>query len=139
MTDAKSALPFGVFILEILTIWLAAWNGLRLGAAIFFWNALEEYDAHPLYISMSGGVWLTIGLFLVWILWNGKAWGRMATIGIAAGYTSWYWLDRMILQKPLANWPFTLTANLILMILILLILFTRKTERYFQRDAYERK
>jgi hypothetical protein len=139
MADFKNSPPLGITIIGILTIWLTIWNGLRLGMAIFFWNTLEEYNANPFYIFLSGGIWLIAGLFLIWILGRRNPWGRMATIGVATGFTSWYWLDRLILQKPHANWLFSLTANLLLLILIVIILFAQKTGHYFQRNTYERK
>ena len=123
----------------MLVFWFAAWNGLRLGEALSFWKTLEEYGAYPLYIAMSGGVWLITGLFLVRGLWQGKAWGRLAALGGAAGYASWYWFDRLVLQKPHANWPFAMIATIVFLLLILFILFSRGTRQFFQKDAYERK
>jgi hypothetical protein len=131
--------PFGVTFLAIIVVFAAVGNGLRLGEAIFFWKTLEEYGAHPLYIAISGGMWLIAGLFLVWGLWQGKAWGWVAALSGTVGYTAWYWLDRLFLQKPHANWPFALITNVIFLLLILIILFSRKTRRFFQRDVYERK
>jgi hypothetical protein len=139
MTDAKKTRPIGITVLSILVLWLAAWNGLRLGEATVFWKTLGEYGAAPLYISASGGVWLIAGLFLVWGLWKGKTWGWVSTFAGTIGYTAWYWFDRLVLQKPHANWPFVLVANIVLLLLILVILFSHPTRRYFQRDAYERK
>jgi len=114
--------------------WLVSWNGLRLGSAIFFWKTLAEYGAHPLYIAISGGAWLIVGLLLVWGLWWGKTWGWIAAIGSTAGYIAWYWLDRLVLQKPHANWPFALTATVITLLIIFPILFLYRTRLFFQRD-----
>ena len=116
---------------------LAIWNGLRLIQAFFFWNALKGYDASPLYISISGGAWFIIGMVLTWSLWQGKAWGRMAAIGAAAGYTSWYWFDRLVMQEPHANKMFVLTANVFFLLIIPLILFSNRTRRYFKKEPYE--
>jgi len=131
--------PVGVNILAVLTLCTALWNSLRLGEAIFFWKTLAEYGAHPLYIAMSGGVWFIAGLLLAWGLWRGKAWAWLAAIGGAAGYGCWYWFDRLVLQKPHANWPFVLGASVIFLLFILIILFSHNTRRFFQRDAHERK
>jgi hypothetical protein len=122
-----------------MVMFSVVWNGLRLGETIFFWNTLEEYRAHPLYIAISGAVWLITGLLLVWGLWHGKAWGWSATLGGSVGYIAWYWFDRLGLQKPHANWAFVLLANFVFLLVIILIMLSRKTRRFFQRDAYERK
>ena len=130
--------PFCLIILMLLALSVSASNGLRLCESVFFWKTLKEYGVYPLFISISGGVWLIIGLFLVWGLWGGKVWGRIAAICGTAGYTTWYWLDRVILQKPHSNWVFSVVTNIILLVMVLFILFSKRTRRYFKRDVYER-
>jgi predicted permease len=125
--------------LIILILCLAAWNGLRMSEAIFFWNSLEEYGAHPLYILMSGVTWLLIGLILGWSLWKGKNRGRIITLSIAVSYSTWYWLDRIVLQKPHANWLFSLIVNIALLLIIFFIMFSQKMRYYFKKDSDERK
>ncbi len=125
--------------LVILILCFAAWNGLRMSEAIFFWNSLAEYGAHPLYILMSGVIWFLIGLILGWSLWKGKNQGRIITLGAAVSYTLWYWLDRLILQKPHANWLFALIMSIALLLLVLFTLFSQKIRYYFKKDSNERK
>jgi hypothetical protein len=139
MISAKKIRPAGITLLAIVFLWWSAWNGLRLFEAIYFWNALEEYGTSSLYVVVSGGFWLFSGLFIVWGIWQRKAWGRSAAILGIVVYSAWYWVDRLVVQKPHANWPFTLIVNLIFLILILVILNTRKIRHSFQRDGYERK
>jgi hypothetical protein len=131
--------PLRVGFLGILVVWLAIWNGLRLGEAIFFWKTLENYGAHPVYIAISGAVWIISGLLLAWGLWLGKAWAWATMLGITAGYTAWYWFDRLVMQEPHANWLFVLIINIILLLLIFATLFSHQARSFFQRDAYERK
>ncbi|MGB8213336.1 MAG: hypothetical protein WCE68_07230 [Anaerolineales bacterium] len=131
--------PAGIFFLVLFVLALVAWNGLRLGEALYFWKTLEKYGANPLYICFSAGVWLYASLFLVWGLWHGKAWGWAATLAGTIGYTAWYWLDRLALQKPHANWPFVLIINIIILLIIFPILFVTRTRQFFQRDGNERK
>ena len=138
MTDKKSPRPIVLSILVIFILWLTIWNGLRLGKVILFWKTLEDYGVSPLYISLSGVLWLIIGLLLIWGLWQGKAWGRITVICGSAGYSSWYWFDRLVLQEPHSNWPFVLIINIFILLLILFILFSRKTRRFFiKRENYE--
>lgn len=139
MTAERSPRPARLFILALFVLWFAAMNGLRLGEAIFFWRTLQEYRASPLYISMSGAFWLIVGFMLVWGLWQGKIWGRMAVIIGTTGYTAWYWFDRLVMQESHANWPFALIANIILLLMIFIILFSQKTRLFYHRDLYERQ
>jgi hypothetical protein len=87
MAEKRNGRPLGVSILAVLVFGFAAWNGLRMCEAIFYWNTLQEYGVHPLYISMSGASWFIIGLLLVWSLWQRLSWGWMATIGGSAAYS----------------------------------------------------
>ncbi len=139
MTAKKIGRPIGITILIIFVLCVAAWNGLRLGETLFFWKTLGEYDAHPLYITITGGVWLIIGLFIVLGLWQGQAWVRVAALIVSIGYSAWYWSDRLILQEPHANWPFVLVGNIIFLLFVSFILFSQKTRRYLKRDDHERK
>ena len=136
----KKKRPFGVTFLAIYVFCLAAWNALRLGQSIFFWKTLANYGAHPVYIAVSGGVWLIAGLVLAWGLWLGKPWAWAASLGGAAGYGCWYWFDRLVLQKPQSsNWPLALAVTVAILLFVLLPLFSRSTRRFFQRDLHERK
>jgi predicted permease len=139
MSKVKKTRPIGVTILALFVLFTALWSSLRLGEAIFLWKSLAEYGAHPLYIAISGGVWLIAGLFLVWCLWQGKAWGWVAAFSGTVGYASWYWFDRLVLQRLHANWPFALVATAVFLFFILFILSSHSTRRFFQRDDHERK
>jgi hypothetical protein len=139
MLDQRRSRPIGVTYLALFLFILAIWNGLRLGETIFFWKTLKGYGANPIYMSASSGVWLIIGLFLVWGLWQGKNWGRMAVICGSAAYTAWYWFDRLALQAPQANWLFVLSLNIVLILLFFGILFSKQTSQFFKRVGNERQ
>ena len=138
MVEEKNIRPIGITILEILFLLFAAWNDLRLGETIFFWKTLAEYGADPLYIALTGAIWLIVALLLFWALWRGKTWGRAAALAGTLVYSAWYWFDRLALQKPHANSPFAVVANIVFLLFILIILFSRKPRRFFQRDTHER-
>jgi hypothetical protein len=126
--------PFGITILALFVLCFTAWNGLRLGVAISFWGTLRQYDAHPgpLYIAVSGGFWLLVGLPLLWGLWRGKAWTRIAVFSAAGLYTSWYWFDRLALQPvPHTNWPFALFVNILFLIFTATALFNHQSKAFF--------
>ena len=92
--------PFSVTILLWLVLSLTAWGGLRLVSAIQWWGTLLEFAAPsgPLYIALSGGVWLALSIVLLWGMWQATAWIRYALLGAGAGFTVWYWCDRSLLQ-----------------------------------------
>ena len=139
MLDQNRNRPTRLIILTMLVFCFTLWNGLRLGEAVFFWKTLLEYGSHPIYISTSGGVWLVSGLLLTWGLWQGKPWAWSVAILATLGYAAWYWIDRLIIQKPHANWPFALVATIVLLSLFLYILISHKIRRFFQREHHERK
>lgn len=130
--------PNRVKLLVLLLLWIAVWNGIRLANAVVFWKTLKSYGTSPLYIAVSGGVWLAAGLIVSMGLWRGKAWSWAAALGGAAGYTSWYWFDRLVLQEPRANWPFAIIVTVLLLIFVSLSLLTYPTRIYLQKTAYER-
>ncbi len=123
--------PASVTILALFVLSLSAWNGLRLGSAIATWKILAEYGAQPLYIATSGGFWLIAGILLFGGLWRGIAWARKMAYITAAGYTSWYWCDRLFMQTPHANWPFALAVTIILLSFTLITLLQRGSIVYF--------
>jgi hypothetical protein len=127
--------PFSVTILLWLVLSLTAWNGLRLVTAIQWWNTLFEFDALPglLYIAISGGIWLTVGIVLLWGIWRRKAWTRYALLGAGAGFTVWYWCDKLLLQSSRENWPFALGATVSLLILVMICVVPQRTKAFFNK------
>jgi hypothetical protein len=125
---------FRVTLLLWLVLFLTAWNALRLWTAIAWHNVLNEFSAQPTTITaISGAIWMLTGIILLWSIWQKKAWAAKLLLGVAAGYTVWYWCERLFWQNPHPNWPFAVIVNLVL---IFFILFTTKT---LTREAHERK
>jgi hypothetical protein len=126
--------PFGIKILALVIFFVAIGNGLRLGEAIYFWKILAQYHANAPYIAISGGIWLLLALVLAIAILLGKAWAWAMSIVGAIGYGSWYWIDRLFVQLPHANWLFMLVFSALLTGLLSLILFNDKTRLYFKRS-----
>jgi hypothetical protein len=128
-------LPFRVTLLYWLVLTISAWNGLRLWTALAWHNILNEFSAQPapIIIAVSSAAWLCIGAILLWSIWQEKAWAAKMLLGVAAGYSVWYWSERLIWQNPHPNWLFAVIVNLGL---IIFILFTTKS---LTREAHERK
>ncbi|MCE9647432.1 MAG: hypothetical protein K8S20_15670 [Chloroflexi bacterium] len=127
--------PFRVTLLLALVLILTAWNALRAWTAFAWQPILSEFGSRPgpgtvILISLS---WLILGLLLFWSIQKGKAWAPHFLLGTTAGYSVWYWIERLVWQNPHPNWQFAVIVNLAL---ILFILFSKKS---LVREAYERK
>jgi len=125
--------PIAVTALALLVLTLSAWNGLRLGAAIASWQVLIEYGAKPLYIAISGSAWALAGIPLFVGIWRGVAWARKMAYITAAGYASWVWFDRLVLQTPHANWPFALAVTVALLSFTIITLSLRGSKFFFSK------
>lgn len=127
--------PFRVTLLLSLVLFLTAWNALRFWTAVAWHNVLNEFSARPnaTIIAVSGAFWMAAGIILLWITWQKKAWAAKLLLGTAAGYSVWYWCERLVWQNPHPNWLFAVIVNLVLLIFIV---FTAKS---LTREAHERK
>jgi hypothetical protein len=127
-------LPFRVTLLYWLVLTISAWNGLRLWTALAWHRILDEFSAQPTstITAVSGAVWLITGIILLWSISQEKAWAAKMLLGVAAGYSLWYWSERLIWQAPHPNWLFAVIVNLGL---IIFILFASKS---LSREAHER-
>ncbi len=132
--------PFSVTILLWLVLSLTVWSGLRLVSAIQWWGTLLYFASPPgpLYIAISGGFWLTASIALLWGMWQAKAWIRYALLGAGAGFTVWYWCDRLLLQTSPLNWPFALLANILLLIVLSICVIIPVTKIFFtKREVHD--
>jgi hypothetical protein len=127
--------PFRVTLLYWLVLILSAWNGLRLWTALAWRDVLTGFHASepPILIAISGGVWMLAGLILVWSIWQEKSWGSNLLILVAAGYSIWYWIERLVWKNPHPNWLFAVIVNLAGIIFILI------NAKLLSREAHERK
>jgi hypothetical protein len=124
--------PFGVTLLLWLVLSLSAWGVVRLIAALRWWDVLNEFGASlsPLYLSISGIAWAVIGIVLLYGLFSGKRWTRLA---IPISIFLWllvYWIERLAFESPRANFPFALLASIVLLVLTLVSALNRKTTKF---------
>jgi hypothetical protein len=129
--------PFRVTVLIWVVLILTAWNALRLWTAFAWKTQISEYapQSGPLYIGLTGAVWVTIGLGTLWGIWQPGKRSRLLTVGAAVVYSAWYWSDRLLMQEKRSDWLFVAALNLLL---LTWVVFSTKS-RYFQREAYERE
>jgi hypothetical protein len=127
--------PIRVTLLYLLVLTLSAWNGLRLWTALAWQDVLTEFSASPppIITAVSGAVWMIAGFILFWGIWQRKAWASKLLIGVASGYSVWYWSERLIWQNPHPNWSFAVIVNLAALAFILL------NVKSLSREAHERK
>jgi hypothetical protein len=128
--------PFSVTLLLWLVLSLSAWGAVRLFATFRWWSVLNEFGAHlrPLYLSITGAGWIVVGGVLLWSLFSGKLWARLA---IPVSIFLWmmeYWTERMFFEAPRANFFFALIASILLFIVTFVSAFNQKTKRFFMRS-----
>ena len=127
--------PFRVTLLSGLVLILTIWNFIRVWTALAWRTVLNEFSSQPtsVIITVSGAIWMFMGMLMLWGIWQKKAWAAKLLLGASAGYTVWYWSERLIWQSPHPNWPFAVIVNLVL---LGFILFATKS---LSREAYEQK
>lgn len=138
--QSRDKRPFSVTILLWLVLSLTAWSGLRLYSAVRWWGALLEFASPPgpWYIAISAGAWLVTSILLLWGMWQAKAWIRYALFGAGAGFTVWYWCDRLFFQMPGVNWPFALLGTILLLIVLSVSVFAPGTKTFLsKREAHD--
>ena len=126
--------PFSVTITAWLVLMLTAWNALRAWTALDWQAVLVEFSAGipPVASAAIGIAWATIGLTL-WLGIRGeKAWAGRWLPWAAAGYTVWFWCERVFLQFERQNTWFAVIINIVLFIPIYL------SHKSISREAYER-
>jgi hypothetical protein len=123
--------PIRVTIIGIVAIISAVNNGLRLCEASLCWRVLGKYHASPLYLAMSGLTWLIIFSVLVYGIWGNKPWAWAGTIVGIYSFFAWYWVDRLIIEIPHANGPFSLVLTVLLLGISTTILLSNKMKAYF--------
>lgn len=122
-----------------LTLWAVlitiTWNIIRLWTSLAWSDVLTEFSVRlaPTVSAGIGGIWVVIGCIVYLGIWQEKAWAGKMLFGTAAGYTVWYWGERLFFQNPRPNAMFAVIVNLGLLILIF---FANKS---LSREAYERK
>ncbi|HET9915394.1 MAG TPA: hypothetical protein VFQ13_26115 [Anaerolineales bacterium] len=125
--------PFGVTLLLWLVLSLSVWGLVRLLAALRWWDVLYEFDAllSPLYLSITGAGWAAVGGALLWGLFSGKRWTRLAIPISAILWLTGYWIERIFFESPRANLLFALIASILLLTVALVSAFNRKTREFF--------
>jgi hypothetical protein len=128
--------PFGVTLLLWLVLSLSAWGAVRLIATLRWWNVLREFDARlsPPYLSITGAGWVLAGGVLLWSVFSGRSWARLAVLISVFLWVTEYWIERTIYEAPRANLLFAISASALLLIVTLISTFNRKTKNFLTRS-----
>ena len=128
--------PFGVTLLLWLVLSLSAWGAVRLLGAFRWWNVLNEFGARlgPFYLSITGVGWILLGGVLLWSLFSGKLWARLAIPISIFLWVMEYWVERMFFDAPRANSFFALILSIVLFVVTSVSAFNQKTKRFFIRS-----
>ena len=128
--------PFGVTLLLWLVLSLSVWGVVRLLAALRWWDVLNEFGASlgPVYLAITGLGWALAGGVLLWGLFSGKPWARLAIPASIILWLTGYWIERMLFEASRANLPFALTATILLSVVTLVSALNRKTKLFLIRS-----
>lgn len=133
-SDADRRRPLSVTLLAIGVLIFAGINLIRVVASLQQREFLAGLlPVSPLYLSISGLVWLVVGLILAGGLLLGRHWAIRATLVGVLAYSLYNWLDRLLLaaEKPGYNWLFLVVTNLLLLGIVFWILNNRKAKIFF--------
>lgn len=128
--------PFGVTLLLWMVLSLSAWGVIRSFAALRWWDVLYEFNASlsPAYLLITGAVWGTAGIALLWSMWNGRSWSRVAIVISVLLWLAEYWIERVFFQASRANLPFSLILSALLLAVTFAIALNRRTKNFFTKS-----
>lgn len=128
--------PFSVTLLLWMVLSLSAWGTIRFFAALRWWDVLNEFSARlsPLYLSITGAAWVVAGVVLLWSIWSGKAWSRVAILASILLWLAGYWIERLFFQPPRTNLPFSLILSALLLAVTFVSALNRNTKNFFTKS-----
>ena len=127
--------PISVTLAVWLVLILTTWNIIKTWTFIAWQEMLIEFSVqiNPMISAVISIIWVIAGITLAWGILQKKVWSVKMLPAFAAGYTVWYWSERLIWQNQKTNLWFAVIVNLALLIIIT---FGTKS---LSREAYERK
>ncbi len=134
--------PLRITLLLWLVLIITALNAVRLATALAWQKTLSSYLAFPsvAYVAITGGVWVAVGIFLLWSFLRRSPGTRTAFLAGAGGYAAWAWADRIFIQAgPQSNWLFALLATIVLLGFTAIVVLDRHNQSYFRKETYERQ
>ena len=129
--------PFGVTLLVVVVLLLAAWNAGQAAVA-----AQQLSFMRNLGVGVPGEILIVIGatwaigfLIAAWGLWRLKAWGRHWTLIVIVAYQLQIWIERFTLERSsyeALTRPAAVAFSIGSIAIVWLILFLPKIRRAFR-------
>lgn len=139
----KVKTPFPVTGMLWTVLFLAAWNALRLIAALADWSALAEFAPRPgpLYVAITASFWTLACFAIARVIRRRHVHAQGWYAIVIFGYMAWWWADRLILfTQPRTNTPFAAVITIIFILDTLGTFFNRKVTAYFtQREIHDQQ
>ena len=128
--------PFSVTLLLWMVLSLSAWGAIRSFAALRWWDVLYEFNASltPLDLLITGVLWGIAGVVLLWSIWIGKAWSRIAILISILLWLAEYWIERLFFETPRSNLPFALILSILLLVVALVTTLNKHTRNFYLRS-----
>jgi hypothetical protein len=127
---------FGVTLLLWMVLSLSAWGAVRVSAALRWWDVLYEFDARlsPLYLSITGAVWVLAGGVLLFGVFNRRVWARPAILISILLWLMEYWTERIFFETSRANLTFALLGSALILSAALICTTHRSTKFFFTKS-----
>ncbi len=142
ISNQKPKRPYRVTLLVLVVLSIAIIHLIRFVQAIRQWGFLETWPGvSPLYMAVTGFVWMVAGLPLTWGLWRGKPWALGVSPITIPAFLFYAWIDRIFIANRTvtmqrdSSWYFAAWATLIFLALFLWIITSAKTKAFFRRDS----
>ena len=124
--------PWSVTWLALFVLIIAGSNLIRLIEALREWQFLSQtIDVSPLYLAVSGALWIVVGFPLAWAIWRGWRGSNVLTLVAASAYSVYYWFDHLVMAHgSLSNWRFAVGFNAFILLALVYIFTRRKVKDY---------
>ncbi len=137
--------PLSVTLLSLGVFILACTNLLRAIEAFSHWGSLAGLPGiSPLYLALTGLLWVITGFPVALALWMGMRSSGWAARLFALAYTLYFWIDRLLVARSALSpdrepsLPFSIVLNLILLVFVLGVLSRRKV-RLFIGELHDQR
>ncbi len=133
-------LPFGITLLLILVLITTVLSAIRFVTAIAWGSALDNYVPAWLdaYVAITGAIWTLVGGSVLWSIWRGAGYSRLAVLVAAPVYAVWAWIDRLLIQPgPHPNWRFDLLVTAVLLIYTGAVALDPHNRIFFDRESHD--
>jgi hypothetical protein len=136
----KKTIPLCIILLALFVSLLAASQLYRIVLAFNQWNFLHGLiEISPYYIVISSLFWSCVFFYLVLMTLRGRKQVPVLAMVCFVSFVLYKWIDLLwISSATVENWLFLLVSEIIILMSLVLI-FSRKTVKAFYGDNHEHK